>query len=208
MNLEVPDWAIRLVPANGEPIRISDEDYLKLKAYLPKKPATHITLNRMQSEQESYARYNKVREQLWMLIEFNHLVREKEAASRQATLRTSPLTNAEDPQAKRHEGASSQVAARTAPPTTVDEALAQGYVECKVIHALFPNRFGNAPKLTYYLDDPKRKDLIRQLKPQLNRRLVCAADFLNVLFQEQELDEAARSRVDGGSPPRRNRPMK
>lgn len=184
MNLDVPAWAVQLVPANGEPIRISDEDYLKLKAYLPKKPGRHMTLNRLsQSEQERYDRYNDVRATLWILIDFNRGVREQEAASRQN-------------------------APQTATPTTVEEALAQGYVDCKVIHALFPDRFGNPSKLTQYLDDPGRQDRIRQFKPSQNRRLVCAADLLNVLFSEHELLEAARSHAEGGSPPRRNKHLK
>lgn len=182
MNYDIPSWVLPHVPTTGEPTRLSDDDYQKLLAYLPKKPQ-RVLIFPNTPQRDLIERSNEVRSKLWTLIEYNRLVREQEAASRQNAL-----------QAKL--------------PTTVEEALALGYVDCKVIHALFPDRFGNPSKLTQNLDDPGRQDRIRQFKPSQNRRLVCAADLLNVLFSEHELLEAARSHAEGGSPPRRNKHLK
>ena len=91
------------------------------------------------------------------------------------------------------------------PPKSVEEAVKQGYVEAKVIYGLFGNRFINQSALTKYLDHADRRDRIRRFKPKGNRRMVHAADFLTVLFAEDEAELKADCKRHDEKPPRRNK---
>ena len=93
----------------------------------------------------------------------------------------------------------------TAPPTSVEEALKQGYVESKVIYGLFGHRFNDQSALSKYLDHADRRGRIRSYKPKDNRRMIHAAEFLKVLFAEDEAEMKADCKHHGEKPPRRNK---
>lgn len=94
------------------------------------------------------------------------------------------------------------------PPKDVEQALKKGYIESKVITSLFPDRFSSASALTKYLDHPDRRVRIRTFKPKGNRRMVHAADFLQVSFGEYEAEQKAALKRHGEKPPRRNKTRK
>jgi hypothetical protein len=89
------------------------------------------------------------------------------------------------------------------PPTTLEAAIAQGFVESKVILELLEAHFRNSSSLSKYLKAHEKS--IRQFRPSNNRRMVCAADFLNTLFEEKQAEDDARSKVVGEEKRRRNK---
>lgn len=175
-DYDIPEWALRLIPPTGEPTRLNDDDYLKLDSLLPN-PVRRFWCTPNSPHCAAIDRYNRQIQQLAAIRDYNRKLREQERSVSISDL-----------------------------PKTAEEAEAQGYVEAKVIIALFPSTFTSSSALTKYLDSEEHKDTIRCFKPSLNRRLVHAADVLKSLFLDHEAEQVAVAKVQGDKKQRRNKP--
>jgi hypothetical protein len=173
---EIPTWVLKLIPPAGELIGLSDEEFLKLDSYLGEKPQYVMEIPEHPEVRER-KQFNVNLKQLVALRTYNRKIREQERSVSISDL-----------------------------PKTAEEAEAQGYVEAKVIIALFPSTFTSSSALTKYLDSEEHKDTIRCFKPSLNRRLVHAADVLKSLFLDHEAEQVAVAKVQGDKKQRRNKP--
>lgn len=153
-RIEIPEWVTRMLSSGGEPVRLSDDDFVKLDSFVPK-PFQRFVVFPNSPEAKEIERYNTLVTRLVVLRDYNRKLRENGRPS-------------EGNQA----------------PRTSEEALAQGYVQAKVIVALFPDHFSSASALTKYLDNVKRQKLIRCFKETSNRRWVHSGDVLNTLYGE------------------------
>ena len=174
-RVEIPEWVTRMLSPGGEPVRLSDEDFVKFDSFVPERFQRFIVFPNSPDAKE-IERYNTLVTRLVVLRDYNRKLR-----------------------------ANAVMVGGSQPPTTVEEAEAQGYVEAKVITTLFHSTFSSSSALTKYLDSDEHKDSIRRFKPFPNRRWVHAADLLKTLFDEETTAADALAKLQGEKKNRRNK---
>jgi hypothetical protein len=181
-NLEIelavptlPEWLLQLIPSGGELIRLSEEDYLRMDAFLDSNPRRYMVIPGSPSAAAA-ENFNRILLQLIPLREYNRKLRENAPAA--------------------------QAPAPILSPTTIEEAVSLGYVDCKVILTAMHFEFASQSALTKYLNE---HDSIRGFKPGPMRRMVHAADFLRTFYEERVAEQKGLAKSRGDKPDRRNK---